>query len=432
MLGSSLVRWGKAAALVVCMAFVPATAQDQGLSVDASERLGPVNPFVYGINYGPWALVSMDMTAAAADSGTTLMRFPAGDHGDTHGYTTHQLDLFMLQIRAWGGTPSIHVRVTGGTPEMAAEQVRYANIEKGYDILYWAIGNEPDLYETYTPERFNAEWRAIAEAMLDVDPDILLMGPEVSQFPWTVEGEEYTNVRREWVRGFLEANGDLVDIVSVHRYPFPKSLNSPPTTIEELRQDAPQWDVTIENLRTVIRETLGRDLPMAFTEVNSHWNPVREGEGTPDSFYHAIWWADVLGRFIRQRVEIVNYFALTTYGDTGTYGILDRYEIRPTYYVYQLYRHLGDELVASESPDPDVTVTAALRDDGALTLIVVNRAPEAKVLPFALAGFTPQGDAEVRLLDPEHEAEIVDPVALTDGGTIDLPAQSASLFILRD
>lgn len=416
---------------VAVLRATPALAQDGALRVDAGERLGTINPNVYGVNYGPWGLVSIDMNPAAAASGTTLMRFPAGRHGDTHGFTNQQLDLFMLQMRAWNGVPSISVRLEGGTPEQAAAAVRYANIEKGYAIKYWSIGNEPDLFVDYPVERFNEEWRAIAEAMLAVDPDIMLMGPEVSQFPATVEGDPYTNARREWVRAFLEANGDLVDIVAVHRYPFPESMNAAPTTAEQLRHNAPEWDVLIRNLRALIRETLGRDLPMAFTEVNSHWNHVSGAEGSPDSFYHAIWWADVLGRFVRQRVDIVNYFALSSFGALGTFGLLDRYEVRPTYYVYQLYRQLGDELIASESTVDDVTVTAALRPDGVLTMIVVNRAPEPVSLSLALAGFEPAGDAEVWRLDAGHNAEAVAPVNIEDGAVLELPAQSATLYIVQ-
>ncbi|MBK8024871.1 MAG: hypothetical protein IPK19_26500 [Chloroflexi bacterium] len=418
--------------LLVAMAVAPASAQegDGAIRVDAGQVIGPINPFVLGVNYGPWALVSVEMAPAAAESGVTHLRFPAGRHGDTHGFTKQQLDLFMLQARAWGATPSVSVRLEGGTPEAAAEMVRYANVEKGYDIRHWSIGNEPDLYPDYSVERFNTDWRAIAEAMLAVDPDIVLIGPEVSQFPFTPEGTEYTNVRREWVRAFLEANGDLVDIVAVHRYPYPQTMSSPPTTIEELRQNAPEWDVVVENLRTVIRETMGHEMPIALTELNSSWAHVSGGEASPDSFYHAIWWADVLGRMIRQRVDLVNYFALATFGANGAFGLLDRYDERPTYYVYPLYSRLGGTLIASESTDPDVTVTAALSDAGALTVIVVNRGPDARSLPLSLSGFTPVGDAEVWRLDAEHEAEPIDPVALADGATLDLPAQSVTLYVV--
>ncbi|MDX2162602.1 MAG: hypothetical protein SF162_14870 [bacterium] len=409
---------------------VRAQGDAAGLSIDAAQTLGTISPYVYGANYGPWALVSMDMQAQAAESGVTLLRFPAGRWGDLNNLTEQQIDLFMLQARAWSGTPSISVRLEGGTPEQAAEMVRYTNVEQGYGVRYWSIGNEPDLFPDYTVERFNAEWRAIAEAMRAVDPDILLIGPEVSQFPATIQGDAYTNVRREWVRAFLQANGDLVDIVAVHRYPFPETLSSPPTTAADLRENAPEWTVLIENLRTVIRETVGRDLPIAITEVNSHWNRTSGAEGSPDSFYHAVWWADVLGQFVRGRVDIVNYFALSTFGDLGTYGLLDRYQPRPTYYVYQLYRQFGRELLASESTLSGISITAALRGDGALTFIVVNLGDQAYAAPLILEGFTPAGDADVWRIDAEHNAESIGQAAVISGEALDIPARSVTLYIV--
>lgn len=229
------------------------------------------------------------------------------------------------------------------------------------------------MFRDYTIEQLNADWRAIALAMKAVDPTILLMGPEVSQFPATVAGDAYTNVRRDWVRSFLQANGDLVDIVSIHRYPFPASMSSPPTTIAELGANAAEWDVLVENLRQVIIEAVGHEMPMAITEVNSNWAHVSGGEATPDSRYHAVWWADVLGRLIRARVTIVDYFAFSSYASLGTFGLLDRYKVRPTYYVYQLYQDFGDTLLAATSSDAEVSITAARRADGAITVVSHKR-----------------------------------------------------------
>jgi len=425
--------------LIVCFSLIAhAQEGDQALTVDATAPLVTISPYVLGANYGPWALVSMDMQEEAANSGVTYFRFPGGRWGDEQNLTHQQVDLFMLQANAWNAIPGISLRLEDGTPEQAAELVHYMNIEKGYGVRYWSIGNEPDLFVDYPVERLNSEWRAIALAIRAVDPTLLLIGPEVSQFPPTIEGDAYTNARREMVRSFLEANGDLVDIVSIHRYPFPTTLNSPVTTAQDLYQNTPEWDILVENLRQVIIETVGHELPMAITELNSHWNHVSGGEGTPDSSYHAIWWGDVLGRLIRGRVAIVNYFTLFSSGTLGAFGLLDRYEVRPTYYVYQLYRQLGDQLLASTSPDDDVTITAALRADGALTLIVINRALESdKTLPVIIAGWADAvgGDAEVWRLDPTVNAEQVGMVAFTSAddhlsGTLELPAQSITLIVL--
>lgn len=408
---------------------MPSAAQDdvKVLRVDAGQLLGKINPYVYGANYGPWALVSMDMASEAVNSGLTLLRFPAGNWGDQNNIRPEQLDLFMLQVRAWNAEPYITARLEGGTPEQAAELVRYANIEKGYDVRYWSIGNEPTLYDDYTIARFNEEWRIFAEAMLAVDPDIILIGPEVHQYAPDEAAPDYLQVMREWVQEFLKTNGDLVDIVSIHRYPFPLTMTSS-TSIEELRLSAPQADSMIDLLRQDIRDAVGHDMPVAITEMNSHWSNSIGNVATPDSFYNAIWWADVLGRFIRKQVEIVNYFALAA--TQSGFGLIDRYSVRPTYYVYQLYQQFGGELVFSESPDNDVTIYAALREDGTLTLVIINLSDVEQQRQIQLENFTPGGVAQVWRFDAEHEAEPLDDMTVSEADIVTFPGQSITLYVV--
>jgi len=232
------------------------------------------------------------------------------------------------------------------------------------------------------------------------------------------------------VREFLLANGDLVDIVAIHRYPFPTSMTDPSPTIDELRANSREWDTIIPNLRAVIRETTGRDLPVAVNEINSNWTHAVGGEATPDSFYNAIWLGDVLGRLIRQKVDIVAYFLLQCRTSQGGYGLLAGFEVRPTYYVYQMYKHFGDELLYASSDDPDVSIYAAWRHDDTLTLMLINLGPEEKRKPLRLENVTPTGPAEVWLFDADHQAERIGAQAIADGAEIALPAQSISLYVL--
>jgi hypothetical protein len=400
------------------------------LTVDVTEDWGAISPYVYGASYGPWAMVSPEMAPLAAESGITFLRFPGGNWGDIYDIDPFQIDLYMIQARAWGAQLSISTRVRGGSPEKSAELVQYTNVEKDYDIRYWSIGNEPTLYyladEGWSLERFNREWREQAEAMLAVDPDIVLLGPEVHQYPSTENYAEYLDEMRVWVRSFLQANGDLVDVVSIHRYPFPLGVNTSATT-DDLRANAAETDTMIEILRRDIQEVMGHDMPIAITEMNSHYSNTAGGEASPDSFYNAIWWADVLGRLIRSKVEYVSYFALAASVGSG-HGMLARFEPRPTYFVYPLYKQFGSQLVASAAPDDDVTIYASLRDDGALTLMVINLSPDEATRALELTGFTPAGEAEVWRLDAEHNAEQIDPVDVTAGLTV--PGQSVTLYII--
>jgi hypothetical protein len=419
--------------LLLGLVFIPpwgTFAQDSGLYVDAAQKHGDISPLIYGANHGPWTFISLDLLPYAENSGITFLRFPGGNWGDLNNITPKQIDDFITLCNRLGAEPSISVRLKGGTAEVAAELVRYTNVEKGYNVRYWSIGNEPNLYPDYNTELFNQQWRVFAEAMRAVDPSILLMGPELSQYPPDPAQLKKDSAGRDWLIEFLKANGDIVDIVSVHRYPFPIKQGQS-TTIADLRQNPAEWEIIIPNLRQIIQDTTGRDIPIAITEINSHWNNSIFGEATPDSFYNAIWLADVLGRLIQHQVEVVAYFTLQTPNSFGGAGLLANYAPRPSYYIYQLYQQFGTTLIEASSSEPDVSIYAAQRDDGTLTLIVINLGSDEKILPLHIDHFTPDSDIDTWQFDVEHNAEVTGTFSLQAGtAPLNLPAQSVLLLIV--
>jgi hypothetical protein len=409
------------------------------LYVDPSISLGPISPLIYGSNYGPWLVVSFEMLPAAFDSGITILRFPAGSWGDHNNVTKLQIDQFMDFAGKVGATALFNVRLLDGTPEQAAEMVRYTNIEKGYNIRYWSIGNEPTLYDgelknrgdSYPLERFNREWREFAVAMKNVDPSMQLVGAEINQFSHDASPGATTNFGErdeEWFVEFLKANGDMVDVVSFHRYPFPRSRTSGPPTIDELRENAKEWDKIIFHARNLIHQHTGRDLPIAVTEFNSSYDKSVGLEGTPDSHYNAIWMADVLGRMIKNGVFMANVWYLTAKGGYGGLGLIGQSDVYPAYYTYQMYRKFGDELVYSSSDDSDLTIYAAKRADGALTLMIVNLSLEEKAKAIRIEGQA-EVQAEAWLFDPTHEAVNIGSVNLS--GQVSFPPQSVTLYEIR-
>lgn len=425
-----------------------AAAQDDVLRVDASQSFGTISPYVYGSNLGLYSVVPPASMPQAQALGLKYLRYGGGD-SDRKNVQKSSVDLFVFQARQLGAEPAVTVRLLGGTPEDAAEVVRYVNIQKGHNIRYWSIGNEPNLFPAlmkvpYTTEDLNRDWRAIAEAMLAVDPNIIFVGPDITQYvvldiqdgkpeylPPSLGGSPLDSEGRDWLQEFLRANGDLVGVVSIHRYPYPGAGGSghAVATIDGLRANSLEWDTSIPNLRQIIQEAAGRDIPIAITEINSNSSQSSGGEASLDSFYNAIWIADVLGRLIRQQVEIVAYWDMQGAPDRG-WSLLDRYGVRPTYYAYLMYTHLGTELLASNSTDPDVTITAARRKDGAITLMIINLGPDEKSKTLKLDGFTPDGAAEVWRFDSEHNAEQIDSQAISDGATITVPGQSITLYIV--
>lgn len=404
--------------------------------VDPKTSMGEISPLVYGVNHGPWAFLNEEIIPLAQDAGLTLIRFPGGNWGDENDLQTYHIDQFVAQAQQLDSEVFINVRLYKGTPEKAADLVRYANIEKGYKVKYWGIGNEPTLYVTsrkepdYGVERFNQEWHDIAQAMKAVDPSILLIGPELHQFGFNMQNTPKDPFGMDWMTEFLKSNGDLVDIISIHRYPYPLGGGGQAATIAELSTASSEWDLIIPYLRSLIEEHTGRNIPIAVTEVNSHWSNAVGGEATPDSFYNAIWWSDVLGRMIFNRVEMVTYFSLQSNPSIGGYGLFSRSGARPTYYAYKMYQQFGNKLVFSGTQEAQVGVYAALNSDRALTVMLVNLSPDNITGPLVIEGRSREL-LEVWILDADHMAEKMDASQVTSLAELELPAQSVTLLKFR-
>jgi hypothetical protein len=423
----------------------PVSAPPGVLWVDTSSDLGEISNYVLGANHGPWSDLGIGNLEAAKESGITFLRWPGGNWGDRNDIRPEQITNYLNVSRnMMGAEPSITVRLLGSTPEKAADLVRYVNIEKGYGVKYWSIGNEPDLYvvadPTWTPEYYARRWREFAQAMKAVDPGIIFYGPDISNFvgdqgsfdPLELlyrNGNKLDFTKIDYLTEFLKVNSDLVEIVTIHRYSFPLRSNDGLPTWEQLRDNTSQWDRIIPNLRRIIQETTGKEYPVGVMEFNSHTSNVAGGETSPDSFYNALWLADILGRMIREQPDMLAYWLLKS--STSGHGLMDSFNMRPTYYVYQLYKNFGGHLLDASTDIPYVSVFASRRADGSLALMLVNLNSTEIQKPLQLK----DGDAlkikEAFLFDANHKAESIAARAFTNGSEITLPAESVSLYILK-
>lgn len=409
------------------------TPVPDALFVDPGTDLGPISPYLFGTNYGPMHAVAPDMMPLVEDGGFKALRFPGGAWTDTVDMKSFQIDMLMPFAEKVGAMPTISVRLLGGSPETAADLVRYTNLEKDYGVTYWSIGNEPSYFTAggyadydYTTENLNKDWRAIALAMKAVDPTIKLMGPEIHQWNDSYETTLKDSAGRDWITEFLKANGDLLDVVTVHRYPMHSPSN--PVDIDALRNNTREWVGEVEYLRSLTKEILGHELPIAITEVNSDPSSAMLQETSPDSFYNAIWYADVLGQLMNADVFMVNQWVLSQ-RSTGL-GLLKGTEIRPTFYVFPLYKNFGSEQVYAASGVEDVDIFASKREDGTLTLMVINLSDVQQRIPLQLKGEKLK-EADVWLLDAAHNAENLGMQAFQPDGMVTLPAQSATLYVIK-
>ena len=422
----------------------PATPPEDAFWIDPSQDLGQISKLVYGANHGPWAELGVDNLEPAKDSGIAFLRWPGGNWGDQNDVQTYQIDNYIRQARMLGAEPSITVRLLGGTPEKAAELVRYTNIEKKYGVKYWSIGNEPDLYvgidRIWTPEYYAQKWHEFALSMKAVDPTIKLYGPEISAFLGDTDHFDprellYVNkvkldvTKIDYLTAFLKANTDLADVVAVHQYPFPKHPEDLMPTWQQLRENEPEWDRIIPNLRRIVKETTGTDKPVGMTEFNSNASNAMGSETSPDSFYNALWLADIMGRMIRTQPDIAAYWLLKN--NFAGHGLMTSFDLHPTYYVYQIYKHFGDHLLFANSPETDVSLFAAKQEDGVITAIFVNNGDKEVSKSFKVENGNGLKIAETYLLDATHNAESITLPTFSNGAEIVLPKESVTLYILK-
>ncbi|HEY8426712.1 MAG TPA: glycosyl hydrolase [Limnochordales bacterium] len=348
---------------------VPETAPTVVAVVDVGQPAGRVPPLaVGGFNFANFMQV-VGYEREFGSVGVRSIRFPAGNLGDQRDRTPADLDVLL---RHWMllGRPRIvmQARLLGGTPEQAAEAARYAR-RIGLPIDYWEIGNEPDLYPpagSWTPEGYCEAFRAFVDALRPEVGDARFAGPAVSG------GDS----KMEWVRRFIRACGDVVDVVTWHVYPtdgtWPEdeALATASRVSDEIRQ-VRAW------LEDAEANPLGwhraHEVGLGVTEYGLSWRT--------QSFRHladftaGLWTADVAGRLIAGRVELASYFALQ---NTGGHGLLDTAGFtRPTFHVFRLLRDFDGQVVpvALRGAPEWLTAYGVAGDDGVVRVLVVNRDP---------------------------------------------------------
>jgi len=397
--------------------------------VRADKVLAPVNPLLFGQNFGPWMNTTGRYVARYRDAGVTLLRFPAGNFGDENDVFPNNLDDLTALADALDAQVVVQARLwRAGRPEKAAEIVRYCNVEHDYGFRYWEVGNEPDLYEQrvsrsgdpdFTVEWYNARFREFATAMKAVDPDIQVVGPAV------------TGGWREWIPAFIAANGDVVDVISWHWYPHGDELSdaevlaTPAQIQEQVKAIRAWWRDPAVNPKGYRRAVP----PLFLSEYNVSWaTSVHRHLGT---LVGALWNAEVVGRLANSGIEMAAHFALQGTTWQGLIGMLE--DPRPVYGVYQLYAQWGETQVAAESSDePLLPAFASLRDDGRLAIIVINKdAGQAREATLTIEDFQPAGEAQVWLLDEEHLAAELPAIPAAEAFPYTCPPYSVTLLILE-
>jgi len=396
------------------------------VSVNAKNPIRRVDARMFGLNTAIWDGVFNTGTTAELlnEVDNQALRFPGGSISDVYHWKTNMsegqtfqwatsFDAFANIATTTNAQAFITVNYGTGTPEEAAEWVKYSNRTKNHDFKYWEVGNEnygtweaDNNTRPHDPVTYVTRFKEYARQMKSVDHHIkigaVIVVDEDSNANYT--DETVTNPRtglthNGWSAVMLatfKKLGFVPDFVIYHRYeqgPGDESdvflLNSSKT-----------WANDAAKIRQMLNDYLGQDarrVEVTCTENNSVF--ASPGKQTT-SLVNGLFLADSMGNILKAEFNAFFWWDLRNgqeggnnnssflygwrrYGDYGIVnsanpaGPADRY---PTFYVYKLLQHFarGGETVVSATSDYNGLGVYAVRDmDRSLRLLIINKHPTA-------------------------------------------------------
>jgi hypothetical protein len=395
-----------------------AAAPPVDVTVSADEGLGTVPGTAYGANQAVWD-GNMNTQASAdllSQAGVGMMRYPGGSYGDGYHWQTNTVtgggfvapgtdfDSFMGTVKAAGSQAILIANYGTGTPQEAADWVRYANITKGYHDQYWEIGNEVygngyygadwelDNHASKSPATYANNVVQYAQAMKAVDPTIKVGAVVTLPGNGWPDGVVASGDSGDWNQTVLPIVGPSVDFVIVHYYP------SGPTSAADALQQVKRLPADLAQLRQEIHQYGGPSashIGIAVTETED----TIDSDTQPGALYNA----DAYFTALENGAFTVDYWdtrngmgtvstapdGATDYGDGGmlSSGNCNSSNVCepplntpfPAYHALQMLSKVaqpGDTLVKASSDNPLVSVHAARNTNGDLSVELVNEDPD--------------------------------------------------------
>lgn len=410
---------------------VPATAE---VSINIARPQRRIPPSLYGANIewvydgqGLWSAkqgkLDPEVLGLAHRLGPALLRFPGGVFSDAYHWReaigpqssrptlahypkgpTSPAHLGPLEAaefaRSIGADLLLTVNAGSGTPQEAADWLRFMHRAAGPEVRLWEVGNELYMKGDLSAAAMSATEYAqrfleFAAVMRAVDPNVRLCGIGGLNY-----GTYHFIADDRWTEVLLRRAAPQMDALCVHNAYAPVVISSDPVdprSVYLAMLAAPQQiEANLRDLSALLArfELPGHPIRIAVTE----WGPLFHI--SPDSPWvdhvktmgSALFVASVLNVLVRApRVDVATFFKLTDNGFMGWIGRRNGvWTVTAPYEAFELYRrHLGRTLVESHVIGPTfdthaVGVVAKLEkvplvdavatlDGGTLAVIFVNR-----------------------------------------------------------
>ncbi|GAA1941442.1 cellulose-binding protein [Kitasatospora viridis] len=429
---------GAAAALLAgvgtgTLAPVASAASTVAVTVDAGTSLGTVPSTGVGLNTAVYDPNMNDPKASSLlkAAGIQELRYPGGSDADGYHWQSRTLaengwvapgtdfDSFMANAKSIGAQPIITANYGSGTPQEAADWVKYANVTKGYGVKYWEIGNEVygnghyqngngweyDTHADKSPTEYANNLVAYAQAMKAVDPTVKI-GAVLTTPGGYPDGTVGAGDSADWNNTVLSIAGKSIDFVIVHWYPGG-------TGAADLLNTPDRIPGITSALRSLIAKYAGAraaSMEIAVTETDGDFSPAKTSQAAalyaPDTymswFEHGAvnvdWWDLHNGpgkpSTVNGETDYMDEGVLSSGTCTGGSPCEPALETPfPTYWGIRsltALAHPGDTMVKSSSANASVAVHAVRTANGGLNVMLINKDPQnAAQVSLSYAGYTP-------------------------------------------
>ena len=403
----------------------------QPAQVDLRQSL-PIDPHLFGVNVFPKVGTnSLDHISAGfmnytpfivsglQDMSIKLLRYPGGEWGEQHILTLSQLGNFATFLTQTNSEGMIQAHLSGPVKDeqgnfkpadlttdlnvranLAGRWVDYMNnphsdqrkAQHAHDpfhpVKLWTVGNEPDqptlinplTNQPYTVADYVTAFIQFSKAMHQNDPTIKVFGPELSNF-YGVGAGPFDAGGHPWMDDFLKGIGSyeqanhirVLDGISFHYFPFENAQQAPAL----LMSSSNALNYLLPPLRDLIRRDLGRDVPIAITEVNT--NPSQGID--PSHGQAALWWADTWGTLLEQQIEYAAFFSASDVNSPYPLFVGNGLQETAMARVMQLFAHLQSNLVPVAVGQTPISMYATQDDSHqAVSLLFVNKSATTQLI----------------------------------------------------
>ena len=272
------------------------------------------------------------------------------------------LDQFVGYARQMGAEPMIELPINRDDPSSVADWVRHCNVDKSEHVVYWTIGDEPDLYaekkkgnefDGYNVYDYINDFREIYNSVKKVDPSLLILGPELA---W-----HYSSGEDDWLTPFIQFDGDIVNLASIHHYGSVKAAQCNPGSVLD---DVHHMQTLSRDLKSRIAINSDTYIPLVITGGNVCMEstdntltarvsltpsataiPTSTARGVsiavpstpedvgPNSFWAAVWEAEQAGTVMKDYMPMCFFSYLA---GNGPLDFFDAKGAKPDYWILRL------------------------------------------------------------------------------------------------